>query len=117
MLDAQIGPMVTAAGATSLAAAGVLISGGTRTPAERRTFHQVLTGTGALTSAYTIEGSNDEGATWVVLYTNAAFNGTASVTDKFSIPTTDVWGMYRVNLSAITGTNAKFKSFVAEQRS
>ena len=114
MRETRTGLASTAAGATSLTAAGTFISG-PRSIAGTRTFHQVLKGTGALTSAYTIDASNDGGNTWINIYTNATFNGSNSVADGFAELQNHNWDMYRVNLTAITGTGATFTSYVCEQ--
>lgn len=114
MRDIRFGQMATAAGLTSLTAAGTFRTGA-NSLVGARTFHQVLNGTGALTCAYTIDGSNDNGQTWVNLYANASFNGSTQVTDGFSVAVNQAWAQFRVNVTAIGGTGATFTCWAAEQ--
>ena len=116
MLAADVGRMGTTAGVLELTAAGVLISGGSALPAGAKTFQFTLTGTGALTAAFKVQGSNDGGTTWATLYENAALNGADAVADHFVLSADSIWGQIRANLSAITGTAASFKVYVAERR-
>lgn len=116
MRNINVGNMLQADGVTkTLTASGQLLSTG-RAIVGARTFHQVLSGSGALTCSYTIDASNDNGNTWISLYANPGFNGAGpKIADAFSVGQNQAWLMFRVNVISITGTNASLQSFVGEQ--
>lgn len=68
----------------------------------RKSFHAVVTGTGAVTASVNIEVSNDN-TNWMVMGT-IILSGTTVDSDGFGAEAP--WGYYRGNITAISGTNA-----------
>lgn len=92
--------------ATMLSGATATGAGSTAGPASsgEKSFQAVVSGTGAVSATVEIQVSNDVSTLgWVVLGT-ITLSGTTTATDGFV--SEGAWKYYRVNVSAISGTNA-----------
>ena len=86
-------------------------SSGGPAPSGRKSFHAVLTGTGAVSAVMEVQGSNDN-SNWGVL---AVLSPSGTTTAAAQVELEASWLYYRGNVVSISGTGAAITVTVGEQ--